>query len=154
MLKGAEQLRLRNMDSKDLTQVCEIEKRAQQSPWSKSLFQESLSKQYRCRVVEYDGAIIAYHVVCAVVDELHILNIVVDPSCQGKVIGHVLLEDIIDIAEQEESNRIFLEVRSSNQIAQSLYQKWQFEPLSVRKGYYRTKEKQREDALVMVKNLN
>ena len=47
--------------------------------------------------------------------------------------------------------RFFLEVRASNVAAHSLYQKWQFKQISIRKNYYRTQAIEREDALVMVR---
>ena len=72
---------------------------------------------------------------------------------------HVMMQNIIDVAgklcaSEEKITKLFLEVRRSNEVAQNLYQQWQFSVLSVRKGYYRAADKRREDALVMMRKLN
>lgn len=142
------------MQGADLMQVLAIERNAQVMPWSRLSFEESLNKQHHCQVVEYQNKVVAFHVVCPVADELHILNLAVAPHYQGRGLGHVLLQDIVALADSLQLNKIFLEVRAGNTVAQSLYQKWQFEQCAVRKAYYRTADKQREDAMVMVRKLN
>jgi ribosomal-protein-alanine N-acetyltransferase len=148
---------IRDMHSVDLSQVLRIERNAQVMPWSRLSFEESLSEKYRCRVVALRQAVegqiklAAFHVVCPIVDELHILNLAVAPDMQGHGLGHVLMDDILTIADEQQMRKIFLEVRASNLAAYSLYQKWQFKQISIRKNYYRTQAIEREDALVMVR---
>lgn len=149
-------LSLRDMRSEDLASVLVIERNAQVSPWSRLSFEESLTKNHICRVLIYDQKIVAFHVVCTVVDELHILNVVVAGYLQGIGLGHLLMQDIVQIAQTEKVKNLFLEVRASNQAAQSLYLKWQFKQIALRKGYYRSSEAkldQREDALVFTRAL-
>lgn len=159
-----EQLIVRDMQISDLVNVVAIEQTAQPSPWSRLSFEESLIKQHVCRVLHEQKSdlseehipplILAFHVVCPVADELHILNLVVGKQYQGHGFGHRLMHDILDIAGREPGiNKIFLEVRESNQIAQNLYQQWQFQQIAVRKDYYRTPDKERENAVVMLKKL-
>lgn len=147
----------RDMQATDLSEVLALEHTAQPSPWARLSFEESLAKQHHCRVVcraAPESVIIAYHVVCPVADELHILNLVVGKQHQGQGIAHILMHDIVDIANHIVGiKKIFLEVRAGNQIAQRLYQQWQFQQIAVRKKYYRTKSQEREDALVLVKLL-
>ena len=146
----------------DLSQVLSIEQNAQLSPWARLSFEESLANKHSCRVVfdiEHDQAVIAYHVICAVVDELHILNIVVAKEHQGQGIAHVLMHDIMDIARHstenaENTRKVFLEVRAGNYKAQQLYEQWQFQQIAVRKDYYRRPNQETEDALVFVKLLD
>lgn len=148
---------VREMRSVDLCQVLQIERNTQVMPWGRLSFEESLSKEYRCRVVavsqpiEEQIRLAAFHVVCPIVDELHILNLAVAADMQGQGLGHVLMDDILAIADMLQMRKIFLEVRASNSVAHSLYKKWQFKQISIRKKYYRTKGKEREDALVMVR---
>ncbi len=152
----ADNLTLRNMASADLADVLSIERNAQVSPWSRLSFEESLTKEHVCRVVTHNNKVLAFHVVCAVVDELHILNVAVASHLQGIGLGHVLMQDIIETAESASAKKVFLEVRASNLAAQSLYAKWQFEQIALRKGYYRSSQgiaDQREDALVFARNL-
>ena len=159
----------RDMTSDDLSQVMGIENNAQASPWGRLSFEESLTKSHFCRVLEVaaehepsldrheqisEGQIVAYHVVCAILDELHILNVVAAPQYQGIGLGHRLMHDILEIAEHHQSRRIFLEVRASNQKAQSLYLKWQFKQMGLRKAYYRPTLSNtiREDALIFMRD--
>jgi len=152
-----ESLKIRDMNSQDLAQVVMIERNAHISPWARLSFEESLTKKYCCRVIENQGEIIAYFVLCPVADELHILNVVVAPQCQGAGVGHILMQDIIDQALYLGLRKLFLEVRASNTVAQSLYQKWQFEQISIRKRYYCLPDSQnindREDAFIFLRQL-
>jgi len=161
-LAQADKLFARDMVSEDLSQVLDIESNAQASPWGRLSFEESLTKSHFCRVLEVcleteslpQSLIVAYHVVCPIVDELHILNVVTAPQYQGIGLGHRLMQDILEIAEHHKSQRIFLEVRATNEKAQSLYLKWQFKQMGVRKQYYRPTQsnEEREDALIFMRD--
>jgi len=150
-------LLMRDMLTEDLASVLSIERNAQVSPWARLSFEESLSRADSCRVMQVKNQIVAYHVCASVADELHVLNIVAAPSLQGRGLGHRLMDDIVGIAATLNLARIFLEVRSGNKIAQSLYQKWQFEQIGLRKKYYQASSsgsQVREDALVFVRQMN
>jgi ribosomal-protein-alanine N-acetyltransferase len=157
----ASDLTLRAMLDEDLPQVLIIERGAQASPWSRLSFEESISREHCCRVIasqvdDCKESIVAYHIVCPVADELHILNVVAAKQCQGNGLGHMLMSDIVDLAQQQSLNKIFLEVRASNLAAQSLYLKWQFVQIAVRKSYYGATSLSngaREDALVFLRQL-
>lgn len=138
----------------DLVQVLSIERNTQPMPWSRLSFEESLNNQYRCQVIEYQSSVVAFYIVCPVVDEMHILNLAVAPQHQGNGLGHVLMQEIVAMALALRLDSIFLEVRAGNSVAQSLYNKWQFEQIAVRKDYYRTRDKKREHAVVMVRKLS
>lgn len=165
LLLAAQQsvLSVRDMETDDLTQVVAIEGNAQASPWARLSFEESLTKQYSCRVIDIPsdehsvGAseVVAYHIVCEIVDELHILNVVAAPQFQGLGLGHMLMADILEIARVKSLTKIFLEVRAGNKIAQDLYLKWQFSQIAVRKKYYRPSAQgdDREDAFVYMRML-
>lgn len=168
LLRAAENgaLSARDMQSRDLVSILAIEHNAQPSPWSRLSFEESMTKGYRCRVIEsHNGVnaesiwavkeIVAYHVVCEIVEELHILNVVAAPQYQGLGLGHMLMADILEFAETRHLSKLFLEVRVSNQVAQSLYLKWQFRQIAMRKQYYRPNSvtEVREDALVFLRQL-
>jgi len=145
---------VRDMETADLKEVLAIERNAQISPWSRLSFEESLNRKNVCRLVEAQGAILGFHISSAVLDELHILNVVVAKSVQGIGIGHKLMQDILEQAQQLHAQKIFLEVRESNIVAQNLYDKWQFRKLAVRKNYYQPAGDMagRENALVYVRD--
>lgn len=143
-----------DMLGKDLEQVLLIEQQTQNVPWSMPLFEESLAGKHNCRVLKVASQIKAFHIVCPILDELHILNLAVATSAQGQGFGHALMHDIFEIAKDNASKKIFLEVRASNLVAQSLYLKWQFKQIAMRKKYYRTTNKQREDGLIYMFRMN
>lgn len=161
LLEQASQGKLivRDMVSDDLSQVLLIEKNAQASPWGRSSFEESLIQDHRCRLIEgiikEQPHLLGYHIVCPVLNELHILNVVVAPRYQGLGLGHSLVDDIISIAKDEQLAKVFLEVRAGNTAAQHLYLKWQFVQIALRKNYYRPNDAgQREDALIYVREIS
>ncbi len=147
---------LRDMRSEDLQAVLSIERNAQLSPWSRLSFEESLNREHYCRVLEHDGLVVAYHVICATSDELHVLNVVVAKPQQGQGFAHHLMQDIFDYAQSlEEITAIYLEVRASNHVAQHLYERWGFAQTAIRKAYYQAinKKVKREDAIIMCRRL-
>ncbi len=148
------ELTMRDMRTADLSQVVSIERNAHISPWSRLSFEESLTKQHICRILEVNDEIIAYHVVCPIHDELHILNLVTAPQVRGLGLGHRLMHDVLEIAQVNTSEKILLEVRLSNEVAQNLYSQWNFQQISIRRAYYRSSPQthdEREDALVFMR---
>lgn len=81
-----------------------------------------------------------------VAGEVHISTIAVHPDWRGRKLGELLLWGMVRKAILRGAEMVTLEVRVSNAIAQNLYRKYQFEPVGLRKGYYRDN---REDALLM-----
>jgi [ribosomal protein S18]-alanine N-acetyltransferase len=85
-----------------------------------------------------------------IIDEAHITNIAIDPEMRGRKLGERLLRQMMRIAWVKGAERITLEVRVSNRIAQNLYKKLGFAPHGIRKGYYSDNH---EDALIMWSDL-
>ena len=79
-------------------------------------------------------------------DEAHITNIAVRHSLRRQGIGELLLISMIDLAMGLDVRILTLEVRASNTAARSLYHKYGFSQVNVRRGYYTDNK---EDALVM-----
>ena len=79
-------------------------------------------------------------------DEAHITNIAVRESHRRQGIGELLLISIINLATGLNAGKLTLEVRASNTAAQSLYYKYGFTQVGLRRGYY-TNDK--EDAILM-----
>jgi ribosomal-protein-alanine N-acetyltransferase len=70
----------------------------------------------------------------------HISTIAVHPDWRGNGLGELLLLTVIEQSAKMESSLVTLEVRPSNKIAQSLYQKYGFRFTGVHEGYYRDGE--------------
>ena len=78
--------------------------------------------------------------------EAHITNIAVRELYRRQGIGELLLISIIELATELNAQLITLEVRASNAAAQSLYSKYDFTQVGLRRGYY---SDDREDATLM-----
>jgi len=78
--------------------------------------------------------------------EAHITNIAVRELYRRQGIGELLLISVIDMTTELNARIITLEVRASNTAAQSLYQKYNFAHVGLRRGYYTDN---REDAVLM-----
>jgi len=76
----------------------------------------------------------------------HITNIAVREKNRRQGIGESLLIALIDLATELDARLITLEVRASNTAAQSLYSKYGFTQVGVRRGYYTDN---REDGVLM-----
>jgi ribosomal-protein-alanine N-acetyltransferase len=79
-------------------------------------------------------------------DELHVNNIASHPDFRRLGIGRSLLEAGIDQGKLSGVAYVLLEVRASNEAAQSLYRKLGFNFIARRRDYYRLPV---EDAFVM-----
>ena len=75
--------------------------------------------------------------------ELEITQLAVKKTYQGQGLANQLMEFLSDRPE-----RIFLEVRASNQVARALYEKHGFLPVGQRKNYYQNPV---EDAILMAR---
>jgi len=69
-------------------------------------------------------------------DEAHITNIAMRELYRRRGVGELLLISIIDLATELNVRFITLEVRASNTAAQSLYHKYGFTQVGLRRGYY------------------
>ena len=79
-------------------------------------------------------------------DEAHITNIAMRESYRRLGVGELLLISIVDLATELNAQFITLEVRTTNTAAQSLYRKYGFTHVGLRRGYYTDNG---EDAILM-----
>ena len=92
------------------------------------------------------GQIIGFAGMWVSFDEAHITTIGVDPDFRGQGLGELLLVAMFDEAFRRQMNWLTLEVRVSNDSAQSLYRKYGFAEQGRRRRYYSDNN---EDALIM-----
>ncbi|EME75351.1 ribosomal protein S18-alanine N-acetyltransferase [Bacillus sonorensis] len=147
------QMVIRDMSPKDVDQVYEIEKLSFSSPWKKESFYQELHHNIYAHylVLEVDENIIGYCGIWIVLDDAQITNIAVLPGYRGRHFGEALLREAMELCRRKKAAQLSLEVRVSNHIAQSLYQKLGFQPGGIRKHYYTDNG---EDALLMWVRLN
>jgi ribosomal-protein-alanine N-acetyltransferase len=81
-----------------------------------------------------------------IIDEEELLLFAIDPDHRRKGLGHVLLKRMLDEARAAGMVRIFLEMRRDNP-ADALYAAHGFRAIGLRRGYYRTPDGSRIDAI-------
>jgi ribosomal-protein-alanine N-acetyltransferase len=143
---------LRPMQLDDLAQIAEIETAAYEFPWTRGIFRDCLSAGYNAWVLARGARIIGYGILSVGMQEAHLLNLCIAPSEQGLGHGQRLLKRMLDLARWHEAQRVFLEVRPSNQHAVALYEHTGFNEVGRRPGYYPAR-RGREDAMVMALEL-
>lgn len=133
----------------DLAEVLPIEQQAYEFPWTQSNFVDSLRAGHSAWTLRSDaGELIVYAIVMLALDEAHLLNLTVTPTCQRFGFGWRMLEWMAENARSYGARTMLLEVRPTNIAAQQMYLRYGFERIGIRRGYYPAHQG-REDAIVM-----
>jgi [ribosomal protein S18]-alanine N-acetyltransferase len=139
-------LEIRPLTYADLPQVVAIERRAFPTPWSLAMFVLELSKTTGiCLAAVLDGRLVGY-LVCSRYDTVwHLMNVAVDDRLRRQGIATTLLERLFELGDKP-SEQYTLEVRTSNEAASRLSERFGFRTAGRRRAYYHDN---REDALIM-----
>ena len=97
--------------------------------------------------------VIVLGIAMSVLDEVHLLNITVNPAFQRQGWARVLLDALALWSRQKSAQWIWLEVRQSNERAREIYLKHGFAEVGLRKNYYPNPDGPRENAVLMSLNL-
>lgn len=128
---------VRLMTTEDLDRVAALERDIFSDAWSRDSLSSSLDgKCYLLKVAECGEEIVGYYIIMAAADEAEILRIAVDGGHRREGIGRLLMTDAITEAGKMSCNSIFLEVRSKNVPALTMYESFGFERTGIRKEYY------------------
>lgn len=137
------------MTTADLDDVAAVEQQIYPFPWTHGNFADSLNAGYSAWVLrDAIGVLQSYAIMMLAVDEAHLLNLSVARDVQRRGLGWRTLEWIAEVARGHGAHTLLLEVRPSNPAALRLYQRYGFERVGLRRGYYPARDG-REDALVM-----
>jgi [ribosomal protein S18]-alanine N-acetyltransferase len=139
-------LDIRRLTYADLPQVIAIERRAFPTPWSLAMFVLELSKPSGiCLAALIEERLVGY-LVCSRYDTIwHLMNVAVDDRLRRQGIATTLLERLFEMGDRP-SEQYTLEVRTSNEDAIRLYERFRFRTAGRRRAYYHDN---REDALIM-----
>ncbi|PJF30612.1 MAG: ribosomal-protein-alanine N-acetyltransferase [Candidatus Thermofonsia Clade 1 bacterium] len=142
---------LRYMRLQDIPHVMEIDQLAFSTPWSMNsyIFEINDNRSAHMIVLEREGeplCIVGYGGMWLIEGEAHISTIATHPNWRGQGLGEVLLGGMVLRGMRLGATYCVLEVRVSNVPAINLYRKYEFQIVSVRKGYYRDNN---EDAYLM-----
>ena len=143
-----DQVTIKPMRLEDIDSVLEIERMSFTTPWARDAYLHELKdNRLACYLLAWEfHRVLGYAGMWVVLDEAHVTTIAVDPPHRRRRIGERLLAALIGEAMRRRARRVTLEVRKSNLEAQSLYRKYGFKDIGLRKGYY---SDNREDAIVM-----
>lgn len=145
-------VRIRPMLMEDLAAVIRNETRAYAYPWSPGIFADCLTAEHECWVLQEGEDLLGHGILSAAAGEAHLLNLCVARDQQGRGLGRLLAEWMIERARQRHAGVIFLEVRPSNRAACQLYDSLGFSDVGLRPGYY-PDARGSEDARVMAMEL-
>jgi ribosomal-protein-alanine N-acetyltransferase len=136
------------MTAEDVAEVLAIERAVFGAPWTENMFcRELLLSPSRNLIVRIGGEQLAgYLNFWLVAGEAHVHRIAVRQDQQRKGAASALLGAMVGLAYQEGARSATLEVRSANEPARRLYERFGFEVRGVRPLYY---DDTKEDALIM-----
>ena len=128
---------IRPMVRADVNRVHEIECTCFRSPWSKlALAGELRNEVAHYLVMEADGVICGYGGMWLLFEEAHVTNVAIMPEYRGQGRGKRLMLAMMRHAVKRGAEKMTLEVREGNTVAQHLYARLGFEQNGFRKGYY------------------
>ncbi|KQN58029.1 ribosomal-protein-alanine N-acetyltransferase [Erwinia sp. E602] len=132
----------------DLDAAFAIEQRSHAFPWSEKTFASNQGERYLNYQLRVDGVLAAFAITQLVLDEATLFNLAVDPAFQRRGLGLQLLQHLIAELEARGVMTLWLEVRASNRGAIALYERLNFNEVSIRRNYYPTADG-KEDAVMM-----
>ncbi len=146
-------IRFELMRAQHIDEILEIEKKCfPDDPWTRNMFESELGNKmsvFVCGIDEDSEKVAAYGGMWLIADLSEITNIAVDPAFQREGIGGRLLSLLINICRERKAAAVHLEVRDGNIPAVSMYEKFGFKRVGLRKKYYGGKH----DAILMTKIL-
>lgn len=144
----ARRFRVRPLRGDDLERVIEIERECFSTPWKETTFRGLMKRSDTDVLVAEtaDGRVEGYAACWTVIDQSELGNVAVSPDARGTGLGGALVDAVVDAIRARGSAECYLEVRESNEDAQSLYRQRGFETVGRRPRYYSLPT---EDALVM-----
>ena len=143
------------MQVSDLGDVVTLEELTGLNRWGFDAYRREIQKNPNsvmlvARNLRPGPPVIGFFAGWTVEDELHVNNIAAHPQFRQRGIGARLMETAIEEGRRRGIAFVLLEVRASNEAAQSLYRKLGFNFVARRRDYYRFPT---EDAFVMKKEL-
>ncbi len=138
-------IKIRKMDLKDLKVIENNLEEDFDDFWTSSVLENELKlENSKYLVAILNDEIVGFAGVKITLDEADIMNIVTKKDRRNNGIASALLHELIEICKEAQLASIFLEVNENNTPAISLYEKFGFDKISIRKNYY-----QGDNAIIM-----
>ncbi|MCM1335975.1 MAG: ribosomal protein S18-alanine N-acetyltransferase [Bacteroides sp.] len=130
---------------REAEEIAAIERACFTEPWSVPSVEAQLKSGSAILTTARDGGrLVGYAVGAGAFDEAELYRLAVLPEARRRGYGAGLLDDFLKACFRRGASRVFLEARSKNTPALSLYQKAGFIEIARRRGYYGD-----DDAVVM-----
>jgi dihydroorotate dehydrogenase electron transfer subunit len=138
---------VRAMTGEDIEEILAIENDSYPRPWQRQHFLDELFSEHSFPLVATgpEESILGYICLRTLFEEGHVLNVAVDRSHRKKGLGRLLLAKGLEVCRERGAKTVYLEVRTSNKTAISLYERIGFVSTGVRRRYYENGE----DAVLM-----
>lgn len=142
---------IRTANENDLEYFAEISQECFSEPWSVNSFKSAFESEGAVLLAAEtsEGDICGFLTASSVLDEVNIEDVAVREGYRQRGAAKGLLTELLR-RTGDSAARINLEVRESNFPAMNLYRKFGFEPVGLRKDFYRDP---RENAVLMAKFL-
>lgn len=132
---------------RQIAEIAEIERQCFATPWTDDQIRNSDDSTVFF-LAKAEGKTVGYGGMYTVLDEGYVTNIGVLPAWRRKGIGAKIVKQLIDFSVEKHLDFLSLEVRVSNTAAITLYEKFGFERVGLRKNFYHAPK---EDALIMTR---
>ncbi|HUP22060.1 MAG TPA: GNAT family N-acetyltransferase [Thermoanaerobaculia bacterium] len=131
----------------DLAACAELETASFPTPWTLAMLRAALDREALLLVccgppgssgssTTPDGSPLGYALLTMTPPEAELLRLAVRPEARTHGVASSLLARIRCALRTDRVTSLYLEVRSDNVAAIGLYDKWRFERVAVRRGYY------------------
>jgi [ribosomal protein S18]-alanine N-acetyltransferase len=130
----------------DLAACAELEAASFPTPWTLAMLRAELDRAAMLLVCGHpgssasstasDGSPLGYALLTLTPPEAELLRLAVRPEARSRGVASSLLARIRCALRADRVASLYLEVRSDNVAALGLYDKWRFERVAVRRGYY------------------
>lgn len=126
-------LSIRHTAPEDIRRITEVDQRAFVAPWQLTFADLRQAKRIAasCTVAEYNGEIVGYQLSTLFRHSGHLARLAVLPEMQGKGVGSVLLDDLIQRFLRRSIATVTVNTQSSNIRSQRVYERYGFS----RNGY-------------------
>jgi ribosomal-protein-alanine N-acetyltransferase len=139
---------LKHLTKEQVAEVAKLDQRYLGGLWSENAYEKEINSPNSTLLALSleEKPIMGYGCLWSILEEAHITILLVHPDYHGQGLGQLLLFKLLEDAVTRGLERATLEVRASNEVALSLYEKFGFKIAGRRKNYY---AQTGEDALIL-----
>lgn len=129
------------LDLASIQAIASIERACFALPWPEKEIVSVCNRADFCGLVaQMNGETVGYLLGLALFEDAEVLRVAVNEKFRGQKIGGAILDRFVELVRAKGAQRVFLEVRASNEPALRLYESRAFTRGRVREKYYENGE--------------